>query len=82
MIKVGRENFEMTQEDLDELLSCMKPVPMIMLQCGEPPSQQERANNAWERLGTKMGFDHMTVEPIGRGDRFFSAVVLDGGVST
>ena len=66
--------FEMTQDDLDELLSHMKPVPMIMLQCGEPPSPQENANNAWRRLGTKMGFDHMTVKPSGRGDRFFSAV--------
>ena len=70
-----RTNFEMTQNDLDELLSCMKPVPMIMLQCGEPPSPQERANEAWKRLGEKMGFDYMTVKPTGKGDRFFSAEI-------
>ncbi len=70
----NRRDFEMTTEDLTELLSCMKPVPMIALQCGEPRSLQERANDAWERLGTKMGFDYMTVKPNGKGDRFFSAV--------
>jgi hypothetical protein len=57
----------------------MKPVPMIMLQCGEPPSQQENANAAWKRLGVKMGFDHMTVRPTGEGDRFFSAIVNEAG---
>ena len=36
---------------------------------------RERANRAWQRLGEKYGFDHMTVRPIqGKGTRFFSAV--------
>jgi len=40
-----------------------------------PSSPQERANRAWQRLGEKYGFDHMTVRPIqGKGKRFFSAV--------
>jgi len=68
-----RANFEMSDDDLQDLLSQMKPVPMIMLQCGSPLSIQERANMAWAKLGLKMGFDHMTVRPIGKGDRFFSA---------
>ncbi len=68
-----RKNFEMSESDLAELLESMKPVPMIMLQCGTPPSQQDNANAAWQRLGNKMGFDGMTVEPDGRGDRFFTA---------
>ena len=38
-------------------------------------SPQDNANRAWERLGKKMGFDHMTVAPIpGKGPRFFTAV--------
>lgn len=65
--------FEMTQEDLDELLEACRPVPAIMLQCGTPPSQQENANNAWRKLGEKMGFDYMSVEPTSKGDRFFLA---------
>ena len=71
-----RTNFEMTPDDLQILLDAMKPVPMIMLQCGTPRSVQENANAAWARLGEKMGFDPMTVRPNGRGDRFFSADAL------
>jgi hypothetical protein len=68
-----RQDFEMTQQDLDTLLEAMKPQPMIMLQCGSTNSAQERANAAWKTLGMRMGFDHMTVRPNGKGDRFFSA---------
>ena len=68
-----RRDYEMTADDLSALLDAMKPVPMIMLQCGRPSSVQENANAAWARLGAKMGFDPMTVRPNGRGDRFFSA---------
>ena len=66
-------NFEMTQEQLDTIMNACKPVPMIMLQCGEPSSPQENANAAWASLGRELGFDHMTVSPNGKGDRFFSA---------
>lgn len=69
-----RIDYEMTNIDLDTLLEEVKPVPMIMLQCGTPPSAQERANAAWAALGLKMGFDPMTVRPNGKGDRFFSAM--------
>src|SRR3990167_2032948 len=64
----------MTPSDLEALMESMKPVPMIMLQCGSPRSQQDNANAAWAALGLKMGFDPMTVQPNGKGDRFFSAV--------
>ena len=38
-------------------------------------SPQEKANAAWRALGKKMGFDHMSVQPIpGKGNLFFSAV--------
>jgi len=70
-----RTEYEMTQADFDTLMEAMKPVPMIMLQCGNPPSQQENANKAWAALGKKMGFDSDTVQPIrGKGQRWFSAV--------
>ena len=70
-----RKDFEMSEEDLEALLSAMKPVAMIGLQCGTPRSQQENANEAWRRLGEKLGFEYMTVKPNGKGDRFFSAEV-------
>lgn len=67
------KDFEMTQAQLDKLLDACKPVLMIALQCGTPPSPQENANAAWASLGEVMGFDAMTVKPNGKGDRFFSA---------
>lgn len=70
-----RINYEMTQQELDELLESFKAVPVMMIGSYAPSSQQENANRAWARLGEKLGFDYMTVQPIsGKGDRFFSAV--------
>lgn len=69
-----RINYEMTAEDLAVLLKSMKPVPALMIGGHAPSSPQENANQAWATLGKKMGFDPMTVQPNGRGDRFFSAV--------
>jgi hypothetical protein len=67
------KDFEMTQEQLDILKKNMKSVPMIALQCGQGRSRQEIANDAWNRLGKEMGFNHHTVRPNGKGDRFFTA---------
>jgi len=67
------KEFEMTQEQLDRLLDHIKPAPMIMLQCGSPPSQQEMANYAWQELGKEMGFSAFSVRPSNKGDRFFTA---------
>lgn len=70
-----RTNYEMSEADLQEILDACKPVVAIMVGSYAPTSPQENANNAWRKLGEKMGFDHMTVQPIaGKGNRFFSAV--------
>lgn len=74
-----RQNFEMTQEQLDVIIKASQPVPMIALQCGIPVSAQEKANDAWFALGEEMGFLGMTVRPNGKGDRFFSAEVEGEG---
>lgn len=71
------KEFEMTQAQLDVLLSAMKPTPVMKF--GSYVSgmdTQERANEAWENLGKEMGFDHMTVRPTGKGDKFFTAEPL------
>ena len=70
-----RQNFEMTEADLETLLNASKPVPYLVVGGMAPRSPQQRANDAWECLGRRMGFDHMTVRPTGHGDRFFSAEV-------
>ena len=70
-----RVNYEMTEDELKELLESCKPTSCIMVGAYAPSSPQERANRAWQRLGEKYGFDYMTVRPIqGKGTRFFSAV--------
>ena len=70
-----RVNYEMSEDELGELLESCKPTSCIMVGAYAPTSPQERANRAWQRLGEKYGFDYMTVRPIqGKGTRFFSAV--------
>lgn len=69
-----RTEFEMTLEDLDKLLDAMKPVVAIKIGSYIPRSPQQNANDAWARLGSKMGFDHMTVNPVsGKSNLFFTA---------
>ena len=74
------KNFEMTEQELYELMSASKPVAMIALQCGQPSSPQENANEAWRKLGEKYGFNHMTVQPRGSSKRCFSAELVDKGI--
>ena len=70
-----RVNYEMSEEDLSTLLEACKPVPCMMIGSYRGSSPQENANDAWAILGTKLGFDSTTVQPIqGKGSRFFSAV--------
>lgn len=68
-----RKQFEMTQEDLDRILDACKPVPYMVFGGMPPRSPQENANAAWAELGSRLGFEHMTVQPSSKGDRFFTA---------
>jgi len=69
-----RKDYEMTEADLAKILEACKPVRYMLVGGIPPRSPQENANAAWAELGRRMGFDHMTVAPTGRGDRSFSAV--------
>lgn len=65
----------MTQADLDAILDACKSVPYMIVGGVGPSSPQERANAAWGVLGARMGFDHMTVQPIhGKSMLFFTAI--------
>lgn len=70
-----RREFEMTEADLAKLLEAMKPVPLMYLSGGVPMggSRQENANAAWAELGSRMGFEPMSVLASHRGKRFFTA---------
>ncbi len=69
-----RNEYEMTEQDLAELLEACRPTPAMFLSGGVPMAgtPQENANRAWQRLGEKMGFDYMTVRP-GLSQRHFTA---------
>lgn len=70
-----RTNYEMTEADLEKILDAGKPTPCIMVGSYTGRTPQENANRAWAELGTRMGFDSMTVRPIdGKGSRHFTAV--------
>jgi hypothetical protein len=72
-----RINYEMTEADLAKLFDACKPTVFIKIGNYTGSLPQENANRAWAELGARMGFDFMTVEPTGRGDRFFTAVPLE-----
>ena len=68
-----RKLFTLTDEQQKAILDASQPVPLIMLQCGMPPSPQENANHAWEALGKELGFEYMTVKPVEGEQRQFTA---------
>lgn len=75
-----RREFELTADEFQQLLDACKPTPVMYLSGGIPMnrSPQENANDAWEALGRKRGFDGLSVQPIeGKGPRFFTAEVSE-----
>lgn len=70
-----RKEFEMSPEWLEKLLEAGKPIRVMYLPGGAlmGSTPQENANAAWAALGREMGFKAMTVQPSGKGDRFFTA---------
>jgi hypothetical protein len=72
-----RVEYEMSEDDLKEILDACKPTPVMFLSGGTPmgSSPEENANRAWAALGKKLGFEPVTVKPVaGKGQRFFTAV--------
>lgn len=73
-----KREYEMSEEDLAGILKACRPVPYIAPGGVPPRSPQENANDAWRELGGRMGFDHMTVQPVpGKGERFFAATPME-----
>jgi hypothetical protein len=75
-VMAERKEFEMSEADHAALLEACRPVPYLVFGGVGPESQQDRANRAWARLGDKMGFAAMTVEPSSKGQRWFTAEVV------
>ena len=70
-----RTEYEMTEADMEAILSASKSVPAMFLTGGTPMfgTPQENANRAWTALGKQLGFRPMTVRPSPKGQRFFTA---------
>lgn len=72
-----KQEFEMTQEEMDNIISINKGGgdPVMFLSGGTPmgESLQEKINQYWDILGNKYGFRPMTVEGSAKGKLFFLA---------
>jgi len=68
-----RKQYTLSEEDYKFLLNACKPVPYMVIGGVLPRSPQENANDAWEALGNKLGFDYMTVKPYGSNPKEFTA---------
>ena len=75
-----RREYEMTEEQLEQILKASQPVPYLIVGGMPPPSPQESANAAWRALAQEMGFRWDTVRPVpNKGQRFFTAEADGGG---
>ena len=71
-----RQEFELTEDQLNELLDACKPTPVMYLSGGTPMfnGPQENANYAWKKLAKELRFKWDSVRPISsKGNRFFTA---------
>lgn len=70
-----RREYELTDEQFRRIYDASKPTPVMYLSGGVPMfrSQQENANDAWQRLADELGFDWESVRPSKKGERFFTA---------
>ncbi|MBU2701112.1 hypothetical protein Ga0466249_002223 [Sporomusaceae bacterium BoRhaA] len=71
-----RKEFEMTEDELNKILDACKPVPYMIVGNYVPTSPQENANRAWQALAKERGFVWDTVQPCGKGNRFFTAETI------
>lgn len=73
------KEFQLSDMQVEELMSISRTAPALALNCGEPPSRQVLANGFWARVGGELGFDYTTARPVvGKGVRFFTAEVVEG----
>lgn len=71
----------MTEADFEKLLEACKPTRYMIIGTSMPRSPQDNANSAWAELGSRMGFDWNTVQPVdGKGSRFFTAIPTENEV--
>jgi hypothetical protein len=73
-----RKEFKMSKEQFQKIVEASKPVRYMVFNGSEPMSPQENANHAWQRLGSELGFDYLTVQPVkGKSQEYFTAELKD-----
>lgn len=73
------KEFQLSDVQVEELMSISRAAPALALNCGEPLDRQALANAFWARVGGALGFDYATARPVaGKGVGFFTAEVVDG----
>ena len=74
-IKIMKQEFEMTQAEMDDIIAINKSQMPVMLIGNVTTGMdlQERINAYWEGLGNKYGFKPSTVEGSAKGKLFFLA---------
>ena len=73
--------YRLTDEQFGRILKANTPTPLILLQCGMPPTVAQRVNAVWDAIGKEKGFDPNTVEPDGDMEKDFRAVPVQKGQS-
>ena len=70
-----KQEFKMTQDEMDNILQINKDTGPVMLIGGVRTGmdKQKNINKYWDGLADKYGFNTETVEPSSRGDLFFLA---------
>ena len=70
-----KQEFEMTQQEMDDIIAINKNQPPVMKfgNYWSGMDLREKINNYWEGLGDKYGFKPLTVEPSAKGSLFFLA---------
>lgn len=69
-----RKQYTLTPEDRDKLLEAGSPMSLVAVNCVPLRSPQQSINNAWARLGDRMGFVGSTAAPVGVNLFKFTAV--------
>ena len=75
----ARQEYQLTQQDLDTLRDASKPVPYMIIGGVMPRTPQENANAAWQRMGEKYDFVWDTAQPLSNsnGRRLITAVPME-----
>ncbi len=73
-----KKEFQLTDEQLKNIIESGKPVMYLVANGSEPVSPQESANRAWQSLANEMGFVWDSVEGVkGKSNNYFLATPVE-----